>query len=203
MSDSEDGNYKEVASGVGLKVPNDAVGKYIKVISTDKKGATSTSIPYKVLSDIPVGDLNANITRIEIARMLAKMWDLTAPKQNVEIKDIDKNNPEYNMVAAIVEKGMMPLADGNFNPNGTITRQEMASIAMMSCGVSYKNASTIYDSTFDDGKEIGATYLTNVERSKQFGFMVGTKAGIFSPKKVVTYAEAIAIMDRVSDFAGK
>ncbi|MNR01290.1 hypothetical protein D3C85_1170900 [compost metagenome] len=73
---------------------------------------------------------------------------------------------------------------------------------MMSCGVSFKNASTIYDSTFKDGKEIGDVYLTNVERSCYFGFMTETEERIFSPKRLVTYAEVITILDRISDFAG-
>ncbi len=230
MADNIDGTYEEIASGIEYTVPANTAGKYLKVAAMDGKNASSTSIPYKILVNVPAGgvkaehwlansisriaskglideeakyDLNKNISRIEVARMLSKMWDLTTPMENVEIADMDKSNPEYNMVAAILEKNMMSLKDGKFDPTGTITRQEMASVAMMSCGVSYKNASTIYDSTFSDGDEIGATYLTNVERSKYFGFMVGTEIGTFSPKKNLTYAEAIAVMDRVSDFAGK
>ncbi|MBY7142299.1 glycoside hydrolase family 28 protein [Virgibacillus sp. NKC19-3] len=228
ISDTKDGTYEQIATGEQWTVPENVAGKFIKVTVKDKNNSEQTSIAYQVLKNNQVTNsdssvefaanriaskgiinpdstinLNTEITRIEVARMLSKMWDLTTPEQDIDIDDIDKSDPDYDMVAAVLEEEMLVLQDGNFNPNDTITREEMASVAVMSSGLSFKNASTIYDSTFNDGDEIEDVYLTNVERAKQFNFLTEKESDIFSPKDEVTYAEAIEVMDRVSDFAGK
>lgn len=224
-----DDDYNSISVGSTYTVPEDAIGKFVTVCATDLSGAVEVSMPYKVLATVSAAWLPENspiasavsriaskgfinrddaidpeglITRIEIARMLARMWKITTPFNKLVIADMDNSDPDYNVAAAVIEKGMMALHKGNFCPNETITREEIASVAMMSCGVSFKNASTIYDSTFQDGNEIGDVYLTNVERSCYFGFMTGTEDRRFSPKRVVTYAEVITILDRISDFAG-
>ncbi|KRE82493.1 hypothetical protein ASG89_14650 [Paenibacillus sp. Soil766] len=229
MADRRDGDYSPVGIGPTFTVPEDVIGMFVKVGASDVRGSVKISIPYEVLATVNAAWLPENspiasavnriaskgfinqdmafdpeglITRIEIARMLARMWKLTAPTHKLVIADMDNSDPDYNVAAAVIEQGMMALHKSSFRPNETITREEIASVAMMSCGVSFKNASTIYDSTFQDGKEIGDIYLTNVERSCFFSFMTGTEDRIFSPKRNVTYAEVITILDRISDFAG-
>lgn len=230
MADTQDGSYTSIGDGKTLQVPADAAGKYLRLVATDTNGASAESIPYEVLTSASVDgipadsfvstaaarlaskgvldtsasiDPKAPVTRIELARMLARMWDLTAPEGDVELTDMDKGSADYQIAAAVVEQEMMETKDGAFDPNGTLTREEMATVAMMSCGVSYANASHTYDTTYADGETIDQDYLTDVERGTTLGFWKGTSTGVFSPKLTMTYEMTIAVLDRVSDFAGK
>lgn len=142
-----------------------------------------------------------NVTRIDVARMLAKMWGLTAPQEDMSITDMTPGTSDYNIVAAVVEKGMMKLQKGSFNPNSTITREEMASIAINSCGVSYKNASN-GTPTYSDKDEVSGSYKTDVARTRYIGLMEGVGNNLFMPKALVTRAQAAAVMSRVSDYTG-
>ena len=246
MADQEDGTYQTVATGKSYTVPADAAGKFLKVTATSPNGS-NTSIPYEVLASTQVAgvpadhyaaqaaarlatrgiidadqtiDLNAEVTRMDVARMLAKMWDLTAPKDESDIADMDKNSEDYKIAAAVVEQGMISLnryANSNhtdvetaitedsqaFEPNAKVSREEMGTIAMMSCGVSYKNASTTTITTYKDAAEISNVNLTDIDRGTTLGFWAGTGDGFFSPKENMTWAMALAVLNQVADFAAK
>ncbi len=56
-------------------------------------------------------DLNRPITKRECAKMLGKLWNLTAPSAPVAISDIPASDPDYGVIAAVVEAGMIELKD--------------------------------------------------------------------------------------------
>lgn len=245
MSDSRSGAYVRVGEGRVFTVPFDAAGKYVRVAAVDAEGNSITSIPYKVLraktaGGLPAGskaglkaarlatrgilgendpiDPDRDITRLELARMLARLWDLDGPSKDSQISDLPKGGEDWRLASAVVERGMMTL-DRNFNanltdvnpdaakelkgftPNGPVTREEMGTIVMMSCGVSYKNASNTYDSTYTDGADISNVNLTDIERGTTLGFW--DNRGDFHPKKNMTYSMVLDSLNRVADFAGK
>jgi hypothetical protein len=90
--------------------------------------------------------------------------------------------------------------EGRFFPDRTVTRQEMASVAMQACGVNYRNASSTAPVCLD-AQEVANNYATNAARALYFGFMQ-LEEERFCPHRPVTVSEAIAILDRVADFAG-
>ena len=51
------------------------------------------------------------ITKRECAKMLGKLWNLTAPSAPVTISDIPASDPDYGVIAAVVEAGMIELKD--------------------------------------------------------------------------------------------
>lgn len=86
-------------------------------------------------------------------------------------------------------------------PEGPVTRQEMATVAMQACGVNYRNASSTMPDCRDRA-EVANNYGTNVARALYFGFMKLEPDGSFKPRELVTMGEAVAILGRVADFAG-
>jgi hypothetical protein len=67
-----------------------------------------------------------NVTRGEIAYILAKLYSLEATK-SYEVKDVSKNNLFYPAVAALIENGVTKLyEDGSFKPNNDLTRAQFA-----------------------------------------------------------------------------
>lgn len=91
-------------------------------------------------------------------------------------------------------------AENRFRPLETVTRQEMATVAMEACGVNYRNASSTMPNCLDRDS-IPANFGTNIARSLYFGFMT-TEDGYFRPDRIVSRGEAMVIIDRIADFAG-
>lgn len=230
MGEQAEGPYVKVEEGQEFMVPAGSQGRFIKLRATDANQAATVSMPYLILERLLLKQQTADhslaaaatrlaskgiigtgadlaleepVTRLAVARMISAMWGLTEPRKPVAMADVEPLHPEYKRIAAVIEAGMMALQQGSFHPAGTLTREEMSSVAVMCCGVSFKNFSTIYDSTFSDGEEIQDIYLSNVERANYFGLLKGTAPGIFNPRKLVTVAETLDIMAKVSDFAGK
>jgi hypothetical protein len=86
-------------------------------------------------------------------------------------------------------------------PDGHVTRQEMATVAMQACGVNYRNASSTMP-VCADAALVNNNYGTNVARALYFGFMSLEPDGCFKPRRPVTIGEAAGILNRVADFAG-
>ena len=134
------------------------------------------------------------VTRAELARML------------LPLADPDRTGPrpaDCDETAACLASanGFLPLEGGRFCPEQTVTRQEMATVAMQACGVNYRNASTTMPLCADVA-EVPANYGTNIARALYFGFMFLDERGRFGPGQPVTRKDAAEILDRVADFAG-
>ena len=93
------------------------------------------------------------------------------------------------------------MKEGCFEPQRTVTRQEMATVAMQACGVNYRNASSTMP-VCADVKQVANNYGTNAARALYFGFMKLDADDCFGPEQLVTRREAVEILDRVADFAG-
>ena len=74
-------------------------------------------------------------------------------------------------------------------------------MAMQACGVNYRNASSTMP-VCADADCVANNYGTNAARALYFGFMALESDGRFEPNRPVTCREAVAILDRVADFAG-
>ncbi len=248
LSDSPDGTWSAAGTGKSWTVPSDAAGKYVRLTSTDNSGNQESSIAYKVLksnvvSGLPgietlmraatkgyidedeVLDLSREITNRDCAKMLAKLWNLEAPKERIQISDVPETDPDYNVIAAVVEAQMMNLKDPSvaaaqgtlynagvskdaaskrtaFLPEATINRDEMGYIAILACGVPY-NETLGTKPKFDDASEIESVYSSNVGATAYFGFMSAKEGNSFKPKDHTTMGELIDIVLRMSDFVHK
>ena len=170
-------------------------------------------------------DLNRPITKRECAKMLGKLWNLTAPSAPVTISDIPASDPDYGVIAAVVEAGMIELKDPTsaiaqgtlynagvtssegakrtaFLPDATIDRDEMGHIALLSCGVPY-NETLGTQPKFDDASQIESVYEDNVGASAYFGFVTAKTGNSYLPKEKTTLEDLIRIVERISDFNNK
>ena len=105
------------------------------------------------------------------------------------------------MAAAIRNGFLAPDAEKGAWPEGYVTRQEMATVAMQACGVNYRNASSTMPDCADVC-QVSNNYGTNVARALYFGFMELDPDGCFAPRRFVTVGEAVWVLNRVADFAG-
>ncbi len=232
ISEAPNGSYTKISDGAKYIVPKDAAGKYIKITATDNNKRENSSRAYKVLlspcgntakdrlasrniidEDIHI-DVNKDISRIEIARMLYRMWNLKAPAKCV-INDIAPSSEDYAVACAVTAEGMMGLKGAaqdsehslktssaeqkSFDPNSKITREEMGGVVMNACGVSYRNNAMSSATTYKDGNEIGGN-LTNIELATTLGLW--ERKEYFYPKKNMTWAMALDTINRMADFAG-
>jgi len=206
---SPDGkSWTPCSKGRSCEVPADAA--FVRVTAIDAQGSGETSGVYRVLpagSCGPAARLmcrgmlpetvtmsDTPVSRIVLARMLVPLADagVTGP---VPTDTADK--------AALLASAnrFFPLdGEGRFCPDKTVTRQEMASVAMQACGVNYRNASSTTPVCLD-AQEVANNYGTNAARALYFGFMQ-LEEGRFCPDRPVTVSEAVTILDRVADFAG-
>lgn len=192
-----------------LTVPPQAV--FVRLTAADAAGNREQSIAYRVLPQagtdaaarlccrgmLPDARLerpDEPVLRGEIAQMLVPLADpaRTAP--------VPQDSTE-NAVLLAAANGFFPLKEGCFEPQRTVTRQEMATVAMQACGVNYRNASSTMP-VCADVKQVANNYGTNAARALYFGFMKLDADDCFGPEQLVTRREAVEILDRVADFAG-
>ena len=248
ISDTPDGDFRFFRIRRNYTIPGFLAGKYVKFVASDRSGNQSQSMTYKILKDAEIAgtvndaellraaskgyidenaamDLNRLVTKRDCAKMLGKLWNLTAPSTPVNISDVPSSDPDYGVIAAVIEAGMMELKDPNtavaqgtlynagvssdegakrtaFLPESTIDRDEMGYIALLSCGVPY-NETLGTQPKFDDANQIESVYKSNVGASAYFGFITAKVGNNFLPKEKTTLEDLIRIVERISDFANK
>lgn len=142
------------------------------------------------LEDVEDG---APVTRQILAQMMMPMADPSCKYQGEEGCS--------DAMRIAVGSGLLALVDGKLCPEGYVTRQEMATVAMQACGVNYRNASSTMP-VCADAEKVSNNYGTNVARALYFGFMELDEGNYFVPDRLVTMKEAVDILNKVADFAG-
>ncbi|MBR5329771.1 MAG: S-layer homology domain-containing protein [Firmicutes bacterium] len=140
----------------------------------------------------PEGD----ITRAEVAtfffRMLtdesrAQYWSKTN-----NFSDVEESAWYNNAISTLANAGILNgYVDGTFNPNGKITRAELAVIA-----VRFLHAEEVYEGEdhFSDIADHWAQHEINIAAEK--GLFEGYPDGAFSPDQAITRAEAVSVVNR-------
>ena len=150
------------------------------------------------------GDISECVTRLELAQMIIRLWGLYSHSgSDPDIVDMQKGSVWYPGIQSMVTRGMMTLRQGKFYPDLPIHREQVATVAMMSCGVSYRNASTMLISTFTDGHLLRDIYLTNAQRAVGFGFLKCDPEGRFHPRRYLRRHEALEMMLAIRHFIGE
>lgn len=219
--------WHTITSGKSLIVPTTI--NWIKLRAMDPAGNCEESIPYRVLSETAVsGTLDFSIKRLitrgvqenvfhpyfALVPLVEKTDFADKPVTRIELCQMLKplaDSAKYVEPFDDISSQAAQLAVGNhfmrtqrkniFDPYGSITRQEMATIAMQACRVNYRNASTTMPICVDKSK-VSNNFGTNVARALYFKFMSLDEKGRFRPLDNVTFAEAVQILERVMDFAG-
>lgn len=213
---TEDAGWQQAGEGECFLIPAGAAE--LKVTACDGRGNQEESRTYRVLDHGAAADGedlkrlrllcrgmldekdeapdDSLITREQLARMMVPLADQTRRPADTAGQSCSEE------LRIAVGNGFLALdGEKGFCPDGHVTRQEMATVAMQACGVNYRNASSTMPVCADVNK-VSNNYGTNVARALYFGFMELEPDGCFVPERFVTMGEAAGILNRVADFAG-
>lgn len=105
--------------------------------------------------------------------------------------DVDENAEYAEAVEYLKDAGIMNGDDqGNFNPNKTVTRAEMATII---CNMLGETENLAVSNTFSD---VPTTHWANkyITRAAELNFVSGYGNGNFGPDDTVTYEQAVTMV---------
>ena len=207
---SRDGSHWKPA-GDGSRFTPPHTAKLVRVWAVDEAGSRERSIPYRVLHRAASSEAAARlycrgmleapalqagerpVTCGTLAEMLLPLCDAAVPVLPLP--------GCTGAVSAAAANRFFPREAGGFSETRSVSRQEMATVAMQACGVDYRNASSTMP-VCADADEVAPNYGTNAARALYFGFLTLDAAGRFAPHRQVTRQEAVEILNRVADFAG-
>ena len=210
--------WEPLGEGPAVTVPGE--GLWLRVIAGDSQetGEPETwktaevSYPYRIIrQEEPENELEALRLRLLCRNMLSENEQLDdgpvtrerLARMMAPLLGKEKGNDEDSsfLTTAIRQEFLALDEGGSENPEGGITRQKMATVAMQACGVNYRNASSTMP-VCRDVDQVNDNYGTNVARALYFGFMELEQDGNFYPLRHVTVKEAARILNRTADFAG-
>jgi hypothetical protein len=149
---------------------------------------------------------NRNITREEFAEFIARGLGLAGDRSSAaRFPDAPTSGSAAAYIGAVSQAGIVQGDEkGRFNPNASITREEMATMmlrAMTYAGTQPGSSASVLNKYSDRGK-IGSWASSAVAANVEAGIMNGVSATEFKPKANATRAEAAAMVKRFLEYAG-
>lgn len=137
---------------------------------------------------------NLPITRLQAVMMLAREMKLdTGNSPDPNFKDVKKGQPGYEVIAAAVAEGIISgKGDGSFDPQGKLTRGEMAKILVKAYDL---KTATTYKETF---KDVPASYWAHgfIKAIAANKITTGYGDGTFRPGDDLTRLQFSLFMSR-------
>ncbi|MED4600747.1 S-layer homology domain-containing protein [Paenibacillus validus] len=145
---------------------------------------------------------NDTVTRAEFAKMIINTFGLDVPNAAESFDDVNDSDWFKPYVASAVKHGLVNgRSEGQFDPNGKITRAEMATIAARAL-IAVKDLAPVADAdaalkAFNDSASINASLKAGVALSASQGIIVGEEGGAFNPNANSTRAQAAVVIYRL------
>ncbi len=138
------------------------------------------------------------VTRAEFAALLARALNLNPAGPSV-FSDVDSGKWYAQAVTAAYEAGIVNgRANGVFAPEESITREEMAVMAVRAYErMNQRKADSAGHADVSDRAEIGEWAQSSVDAAFGLGLITGRGEGRFVPKGVTTRAESAQIVYRL------
>lgn len=198
------------AEGALVTLPADCTGRFLTLLAKAPNGETCSSIVYQIL---PADAAETSLEWLTSRRFLPV--DFTVPERDITRIEISRilyplchnglrtafDQADSDIIADVLAQRRMSNVGGEFKPEDPVSRLIMATIAMQSCGVMYKNASTTMP-VCTDVDDVLVSMGTNVARALYFNFMELDENNAFLPNQNVTWQEAIDSLKKVIFFAG-
>ncbi|OMD49078.1 hypothetical protein BSK56_09605 [Paenibacillus borealis] len=140
-----------------------------------------------------------NITRAEFAALLLRLTDQTPAAASAApvFSDVKAGTWYYGAVLKAKELGWVGgVTDTTFNPNGWITREDMAVMISRAFKLENGSAASAQTAKFTDGRRISSYALSAVHAVTESGYMTGFNGG-FDPSSAVTREMAAVVAVRL------
>lgn len=139
------------------------------------------------------------MTRAEFAALIRRALGLNVGLYAADMEDISENDWYAHEIQAVIDAGIMT-GDGTgyFRPQDSITRQEMAKVALNA--YLYRHHLDSVDTaelTFTDSELIAQWAKESVGKAVALGLISGMGDGTFSPETNMTRAQGATIVARV------
>jgi len=180
--------YDDAGVPVGMQIEIDKFSTFTFV-------HTTSGIAYnRYIMGFPDGSFrpDASITRAELAAILARNLEGTAPVQHAGIMDLQASHWAYDSIQEVYAAELM-LGDprGMFNPDKTMTRAEMAIIAAR--WLQLQSGETL--PSFSDVS--GHWAQSEIAAVETAGIMQGFTDNTFRPSGTLTRAQAVTVLNRM------
>ncbi|PAB57139.1 S-layer homology domain-containing protein [Anaeromicrobium sediminis] len=146
-----------------------------------------------------------NITRAEFATLITKMMGYSTENMNVPFTDVNKEAWYYNYVGAAYQNGLINgRSETVFDPNGKITRQEMAVIAAKVLEQEgYAKVSLDKLNIFNDKGNIASWAKSSVSLCVNENIISGMGNGMFAPTQNANRAQGAVVLYKIYNLIGK
>ena len=191
----------------GAKLPDVSVVVRVeegKVVDVDYENVYELDIDlniedhYAYIVGYPDGTVGPNnaITRAEVATIFFRMLTDDAREHYYSITnsftDVDSSDWFNVAVSTLSKAGVLTgYEDGSFQPNRSITRAELVTIAMSFFDFVEENSEELFTDV------AGHWADASINFAAQLGIVTGYGDGTFAPDKTITRAETITIINRV------
>ncbi|OWR28903.1 hypothetical protein CDO73_16980 [Saccharibacillus sp. O23] len=206
-------NYKiltEASSSLAGPIDLDVFYKY--VVDTFKGGAITAKVEGRIANtpaagsekpdtdgpatgpSTPATPSNDPISRADFVSDLVAAMKLNAVTSAPKFSDVAADAPYADAIAEAVNAGLIKgIGGGKFNPDRSITREEMAAVlaAALKGKLPSVDAASVL-SAFGDASSVSAYAKTPVAQLVQAGVLKAGEPGSFQPKNAVTSADAAA-----------
>ncbi|WP_245375945.1 S-layer homology domain-containing protein [Paenibacillus eucommiae] len=145
---------------------------------------------------------NGKVTRAEFAKMIVKTFGLEDEAATESFKDVKASDWFKMYVASAVKHGIVNgRAEGVFDPNGQITRAEMATMAARALTLT-GTAKSVADvdaalKGFVDAATVNASLKAGVALAASEGIIIGEEGNKFNPNADSTRAQAAVVIYRL------
>ncbi len=145
---------------------------------------------------------NQTATRAELAQLVVRFYAAQLGGEYTASNKKPFTDTDDLSVAVAYELGLMSGVSGTkFDPNGTVSREQMASVVMRlmkKLGIQLA-APTNATKAFEDESSISSWALYDVKTLKQNGLLSGDESGKFQPKASCTIEQVIVVMMQSSE----
>lgn len=84
-------------------------------------------------------------TRADIADTLVKELNLPTSNESIEFNDVKADHPQLDSILAVAEAGIFTGSNGDFKPNGNLTRAQLAKVLVEAFGLEGQAAISFKD----------------------------------------------------------
>ncbi len=123
-----------------------------------------------------------------------------APPEVSPFEDVDIKDENYKYVKGGVEKGIINGANNLFSPKDSLTRAQAITILIRALGFENKAPAPGYYTSFADDRDIPYWAKDSIYMAKEIGILQGESGNRINPNKVMTRAEASAMLIRFLEF---